>query len=218
MMTVRVKICGITCLDDALMAVDAGADALGFVFCETSPRCIQPTAAREIIRVLPPFVAKVGLFVDADLDAIHHTAASCGLDTIQLHGNETPDFCQECQVKIIKAFRIRDENSLALCARYPGIAWLLDSYVAGKMGGTGEKFNWDLAKAAARECKYLILAGGLTPENVSTAVRHVHPFAVDVSSGVESSPGRKDPGKVRAFVQAAKAMDVCPSNHGSATT
>lgn len=204
-MSVRVKICGITRLDDALAAVEAGADALGFVFCETSPRCVTVSVAARIVEGLPPFVAKVGLFVNAPEAQIRSVADACGLDTLQLHGEEPPEFCQRFELKWIKAFRVRDESSLHVLPTYRAAAWLLDSYVPGKAGGTGERFNWELARRAAGLCPRVILAGGLTPENVAEAVRQVHPYAVDVSSGVEKEPGIKDEQKVRAFIQAAKS-------------
>jgi phosphoribosylanthranilate isomerase len=204
-MSVRVKICGITRWDDALAAVEAGADALGFVFCEASPRCVTVSVAARIVEGLPPFVAKVGLFVNAPEAQIRRVAGACGLDTLQLHGEEPPEFCQRFTVKWIKAFRMRDESSLQALSAYRAAAWLLDSYVPGKAGGTGERFNWDLARRAAQICPRVILAGGLTPENVAEAVRRVRPYAVDVSSGVEREPGIKDEQKVRAFIEAAKS-------------
>lgn len=205
-MGVRVKICGITALEDALTAIDAGADALGFVFCDASPRSLSPLNARKIIAELPPFITKVGLFVNAAEQIVRDTIRVCGIDVVQLHGEESPEFCQGLSAPIIKAFRIRDENSLAALPLYPVSAWLLDSYVAGKHGGTGECFNWELATRAVQISRPIVLAGGLTPENVADAVRQVHPYAVDVSSGVEFSPGRKDSRKVRDFIQAAKSV------------
>lgn len=204
-MSLLVKICGITNLADARTAVDAGADALGFMFYEPSARSITPAAAREIIAQLPPRVAKVGVFVNAPMEIIRRIATECGLDTVQLHGEETPEFCaQLAPLKVWKAVRVRDENSLSTMPGYKTDAWLLDSYVAGHQGGTGEKFNWELAIAAKVLGRPIILAGGLTPENIATAVRQVRPFGVDVSSGVESAPGKKDAAKVRAFIHAAK--------------
>lgn len=206
-MSMLVKICGITNLADALAAVDAGADALGFMFYEPSARNISPAAAREIIAQIPPRVAKVGVFVNASVETIRRIAAECGLDTVQLHGEETPEFCaQFAPLKVWKAIRVRDQSSLRALPNYKTDAWLLDSYVAGQPGGTGEKFNWDLAVAAKALGRPVILAGGLTPGNVSDAVRQVRPFGVDVSSGVESAPGKKNAAKVKAFIQAAKGV------------
>ena len=203
-MSVRVKICGITSRDDALAAVEAGADALGFMFFAQSPRHVAARVAVEIVQVLPPFVAKVGVFVNPSEEEVLRAIAACGLDTVQLHGDERPEICGRFAVKIIKAFRIRDAASLKPLPDYRVSAWLLDSYVAGQLGGSGATFNWDLAVQAKKLGSPVILAGGLTPENVAEAVRHVQPFAVDVSSGVESAPGKKDAAKLRAFVRAAK--------------
>jgi phosphoribosylanthranilate isomerase len=205
-----VKICGITTVADALAAVEAGADALGFVFCAASPRCVSPREAAVIIEALPPFVSKVGLFVNSSEEEIRKTCEECALDTLQLHGDEPPEFCTRFPLKVIKAFRIRDASSLDQLQQYASTTWLLDSYMAGKLGGTGERFNWDLACQATRSSARLILAGGLTPDNVAEAVAKVRPYAVDVSSGVELKPGRKDPLKVKAFVRVAKAVDINP--------
>jgi phosphoribosylanthranilate isomerase len=204
-MNVRVKICGLTNEADAHAAVAAGADALGFMFYRQSPRCLFLDQAAGIIRGLPPFVARVGVFVNPTEDEVRQAVSRCDLDTLQFHGEETPEFCLRFGRSVIKAFRIRDAASLQILRDYPVTAWLLDSYVPGQLGGTGAKFNWDLAVAAAQGGRPVILAGGLTPENVADALRQVRPYAVDVSSGVESAPGRKDAGKMRAFVQAAKS-------------
>lgn len=204
-MNVRVKICGITNLEDASAAVDAGADALGFIFYESSPRKVSLEAAASIIRELPPFVAKVGVFVNEKEQTMLIAAAQIGLDTLQLHGEEPPAPWLSCSLKTIKAFRVRDADSLQGLRAYDTSAWLLDSFVPDKPGGTGAKFNWDLAVEARKIGRPIILAGGLTPENVAEAVHKVRPFAVDVSSGVESSPGKKDHTKVRRFIAAAKA-------------
>lgn len=207
-MSVKVKICGITNLEDALAAVEAGADALGFVFADSSPRKVSPEAAAAIIRELPPFVSKVGVFVNAKEETMLTTSAQIGLDTLQLHGDEPPAPWLSCTLKTIKAFRMRDADSLRVLSGYETSAWLLDSFVPDKPGGTGATFNWDLAIAAKKLGRPIILAGGLTPGNVADAVRKVQPFAVDVSSGVESSPGRKDHTLVRRFIAAAKAADA----------
>jgi phosphoribosylanthranilate isomerase len=203
---VKVKICGITNLPDALAAIDAGADALGFMFYKESPRCLSPEAAAEIIRQLPPFVAKVGVFVNASADVIRKTATTAALDTLQLHGDETPDFCRQFSLPVIKAFRIRCAGCLEPLKKYQTAAWLLDSYVTAKPGGTGAVFNWDLAVQAKSFGGHIILAGGLTPQNIAEAVRKVQPYAVDVSSGVESAPGKKDPAKLRQFITGAKVL------------
>jgi phosphoribosylanthranilate isomerase len=203
-MNVRVKICGITTVEDALTAVAAGADALGFMFYAPSPRCVTRERAGEIIRRLPPFVAKVGVFVNPTEAEVREAVTECGLDTLQFHGEEPPDFCRQFALKAIKAFRVRDAESLQAARAYPNEAWLLDSFVADKPGGTGQRFNWDLARDAAQHHRWVILAGGLTPENAAAAVQHVRPYGLDVSSGVEAAPGRKDAAKVRAFISAAR--------------
>jgi phosphoribosylanthranilate isomerase len=203
---VRVKICGITDLSDALAASDAGADALGFMFYEQSPRRLSFEAAAAITRELPPFVAKVGVFVDSALEFVNEAVARCGLDAVQLHGSETPDFCQRVHRPVIKAFRIDGPASLERVRDYQTAAWLLDSFVAGKLGGTGVQFNWKLAARAKAWGRPILLAGGLTPENVAAAVEEVRPYGVDVSSGVERAPGKKDPEKMRAFIAAAKRV------------
>ncbi len=202
----RVKICGITCRADALHAVNCGADALGFVFYANSPRCVAPETVEEICAELPPFVTRVGLFVNEAPEQIVAVASRCGLDVIQLHGDEAPQACHLPPYRVIKAVRVRDEQSLAGHEQFRVAALLLDAWVAESYGGTGQSFNWELAAAVARQ-RPVILAGGLTPANVAAAVRQVRPYAVDVSSGVESAPGKKDPEKVAAFIR--KAREAC---------
>jgi len=203
-MPVKVKICGITHLEDGLAAAEAGADALGFVFYERSPRCVTLEQAADIIRQLPPFLVKVGVFVDAPEETVVRAAGQCGLSLLQFHGDETPAYCLQFGLMSMKAFRVRGPESLQRLEDYPTDAWLLDAYTPGQLGGTGETFNWDLALEAVRWGRPVFLAGGLTPGNVGEAVRRVQPYGVDVSSGVEAAPGRKDHAKVRAFVAAAK--------------
>ena len=207
-MSVRVKICGITSADDARAAVGAGADALGFMFYEPSPRCVTPEQAAAIIAKLPTHVAKVGVFVDADEAAVRTTAAMAGLDTLQFHGSEPPEFCARFELRTIKAFRVKDSGSLGQLPDYETDAWLLDSYVQGVPGGTGERFNWDLAVEAKRLGRPILLAGGLTPENVGEADGQVTPYGLDVSSGVEAAPGRKDAAKVAAFIASARGTST----------
>src|SRR6185437_384966 len=208
LMSVKVKICGITNAPDALAATEAGADALGFMFYERSPRHVSIQRAAEIIRELPPLSIKVGVFVDAEEDTVMRAIGDCGLNMLQFHGEESPEYCTQFGLMSIKAFRIRDVELLKALQLYPTEAWLLDAFVAEKLGGTGEKFNWDLAIEAKKSGKLIFLAGGLTPENVADAVRKVQPFGVDVSSGVEAQPGKKDHGKVRAFIKAAKSVET----------
>lgn len=200
---VKVKICGITNQDDALLAVDAGADALGFVFYGPSPRNVAPDLAAGIIRRLPPFVQTVGLFVNESPSRINELADYCGLDIVQLHGDEPPEFCGAVRRRVLKALRVRDLASLERMGSYVVSAILLDSWSPSAPGGTGQTFNWDIAASAAGNGR-IVLAGGLTPGNVADAVRRVRPYGVDVSSGVERSPGRKDAGLVREFVRKAK--------------
>lgn len=200
---IKIKICGITNIEDALAAVEAGADALGFVFCKQSPRNISPEQATAIIRRLPPFVQIVGLFVNENLGFVNDTADLCGLDIVQLHGEETPEFCAGVKRRVIKAFRVKDFTSLEQINGYNVAACLLDAWSPVAHGGTGHTFNWEIAAVAAAS-HYIILAGGLTPDNVADAVKAVRPYAVDVSSGVESDPGCKDHRKIFEFCNNAK--------------
>lgn len=207
-MSVKVKICGITNAPDALAAVEAGADALGFMFYEPSPRHIAIRQAAEIIRELPPFILKAGVFVDASEDVVLRAIGDCGLNLLQFHGQETPEYCTQFGLMSMKAFRIRDAASLTSLQNYATDAWLLDAFNADKLGGTGEKFNWELAIEAKKSGRPIFLAGGLTPDNVAGAVQMVQPFGVDVSSGVEAAPGKKDHGKVREFIKAARSVET----------
>lgn len=199
----RVKICGITNKEDAQTAVSLGADALGFVFAK-SPRRVSKEQARDIIHGLPPFVSPVGVFVDEPGDTIKEICGFCGIGTVQLHGNEPPSLLHDLPgYKIIKAFRVKEEEDLKPLAQYHPHAFLLDSYVKGVMGGTGIPFKWEIA-GLAHKYGAIILSGGLTPENVREAIRVVRPYAVDVSSGVEISPGRKDRASMKQFIFQAK--------------
>jgi phosphoribosylanthranilate isomerase len=202
---VRVKICGITNVEDALQAVGAGADAIGFVFHDQSPRALSPEQAAAIVQALPPFVQAVGLFVNADVDFVNATANACRLDIVQLHGDEMPDFCGLVQRRVIKAFRIKDVTSLDAMKNYRVAGYLLDAWSPKAFGGTGTTFNWEIARIAGKFGP-IILAGGLTPDNVRQAVQTVAPYGVDVSSGVETAPGRKDPEKVREFIRRARGL------------
>lgn len=206
-MPVRVKICGLTNVQDALAAITAGADALGFIFYEPSPRNVPAKIVSDIIRELPPFIAKVGVFVNPTEIAVREVLSACAVDTLQFHGDESPAFCRQfAPLKVYKAFRIRDSRSLRALPAYKTDAWLLDSAVPEKQGGTGMKFDWHLAIEAKQLGRPILLAGGLTPENVAEAVRQVCPYAVDVSSGVEAEPGKKDHAKLREFIAAAKRV------------
>lgn len=203
-MSVKVKICGITSVADGLAAAEAGADMIGLMFYERSPRHISFELATEISRSISPFVLKVGVFVNPEEDDVLRAISECGVNLLQFHGEETPEFCTRFGVMSMKAFRVRDAGSLLALPDYPTDAYLLDAYSPDAHGGTGAKFNWDLALEAKQHGKPIFLAGGLTPENVGAAVRQVQPFAVDVSSGVESAPGKKDSAKVRAFIHAVQ--------------
>jgi phosphoribosylanthranilate isomerase len=200
---VRIKICGITNLEDALLAAELGADALGFIFYAKSPRKVDAETARAIIAQLPPFVAAVGVFVDEAAAVVQELAAKVRLDWVQLHGQESPDYCRTLGYKVIKAFRIQDEDSMRQLAGYQGAAQalLLDTYKKGQVGGTGEIFDWHLA-GKAKKYGQIILAGGLTSENVAQAIATAGPAAVDAASGTEAAPGKKDPAKLRAFFEA----------------
>lgn len=205
-MPVKIKVCGITNSADALAAVEAGADAVGFIFFEGSPRFVANEKARSIIRELPPFVAKVGVFVNATPDLVSRSIEETGIDTVQFHGEEPPELCRGFNVKVIKAFRVHGKDMLALMPRYDVDAWLLDSFVpGGARGGTGATFDWDLAVHACSLGTPVVLAGGLNPDNVAAAIDRVQPYGVDVSSGVEISPGKKDHSKIAAFISNARS-------------
>ena len=203
---VKVKICGITNVEDALAAVEAGADALGFIFAEQGKkrnRFVTPSQAQHIIEQLPPFVTTVGVCVDAPFTELIHYLSF--VDLIQFHGDEAPEEVGQMRHLAIKAFRAGGGFRVEDMAAYPARAYLLDAYVPGEAGGTGQRCDWELARAAVKTGKPIILAGGLTPENIAEAVRTVRPFAVDVSGGVEAEPGKKDHERIRAFIHAAKA-------------
>jgi phosphoribosylanthranilate isomerase len=205
-MTTRVKICGITNVADGQSAAEAGADMIGLMFYEHSPRHVTVKEAGAISLALPPFVLRVGVFVNPTEELVTHAIGECKLSLLQFHGDESSEFCTQFGLMSMKAFRIRDAASLAALANYETDAFLLDAFSSEARGGTGEKFNWNLAVEAQKFGRPIFLAGGLTPENVAEAVRKAQPFGVDVSSGVESAPGKKDHAKVKAFIQAAKSV------------
>jgi len=202
-MAVRIKICGITNEEDGLAAAKFGADALGFVFAP-SPRRISVERAREIIKVLPPLVQTVGVFVNEDPEKVLSTAAACGLDILQFHGDESATYCSNFDRRVIKAVRLQSRDDLDKLSKYVNVvdALLLDTYVPNKLGGTGITFDWTLAVKARRYGR-IILAGGLNPENVAAAISMVKPYAVDASSGLEQSPGAKDHEKMAQFMREA---------------
>ena len=201
---IKVKICGITSPEDALTAVEAGGHALGFVFYKEPPRHIFPEEAARIINLLPPFVQAVGLFVNEAPEIVNQVSRNCRLGLVQLHGDETPDYCRKIEQRVMKAFRVRSLTCLDPIADYRMSGCLLDAYSPSFYGGTGKSFNWEIAREAMTRGHRIVLAGGLTPDNVAEAIRQVRPYAVDVSSGVESAPGRKDADKVREFIRNAK--------------
>jgi phosphoribosylanthranilate isomerase len=207
--SLKIKICGITNLEDAAAAVAAGADALGFVFYRKSPRCVVPAVVKQIIASLPPLVTPVGVFVNEEMKIVRDLMDECGLALAQLHGEEPAAYCQELGRPVLKAIRLKDRGSLLALAEFQGRAgvrgFIVDTFSELHYGGTGIVTDWSLAAEAAKAASVL-LAGGLTADNVGQAIQAVHPYGVDVSSGVESFPGKKNLGKVRAFVQAARVV------------
>jgi phosphoribosylanthranilate isomerase len=199
---VRVKICGLTRLEDALEAVRLGADALGFNFWPESPRHCSPQSAAGIIRALPPFVTTVGVFVNQGREEIEGAVERSGVGLVQLHGDEPPEFCGQLSLPVIKALRFSDPKSLQQASRYDVAAFLIDSPSRG-FGGSGKPFDWSLLRGMALG-RPTILAGGLSAGNVARAIEEVSPYAVDVASGVESAPGIKDPQKMADFFAAAR--------------
>ena len=203
-MRIHVKICGITRLDDALLAEELGASAVGFVFYPPSSRVISPENAGTISCALGPFIARIGVFVDEDPGMVMETVRKARLTAVQLHGSESPEYVRELQgVRIIKAFRIGKDFDSEILGRYDVSAYLLDAYSECSYGGTGQTFDWERAVACSRFGR-IILAGGLTANNIGNAVRMVKPWGVDVSSGIERQPGEKDPEKMRAFFNTIK--------------
>ncbi|HEY7514205.1 MAG TPA: phosphoribosylanthranilate isomerase [Vicinamibacteria bacterium] len=210
MRRVFVKICGITSPEDALLAAEAGADAVGFVFWPKSPRCVDAVTARRIADALPPSVVRVGVFVDAGREELVRTADEAGLDLLQLHGSETPEALAELPLRALKAVRVGSGFAPEMALQYEGRAAgiLLDTLRDGKPGGTGEPFDWALVREVRRRASFVVLAGGLSPDNVKAAIEAVSPDGVDVSSGVEAAPGRKDPARVRAFVDVVRSLEA----------
>jgi phosphoribosylanthranilate isomerase len=204
MSRVRVKICGITTPEDGVMAARAGADAIGLVFHPQSPRYVDSATARAIAAAVPPLVLRVGVFVDPTPPVIAEAIEAGGLDLLQLHGSEPPEAFDALPRRAIKAIRVGASFDIEQALRYDGRAHglLLDTETTRAQGGTGETFDWSLVQELRQRASYLILAGGLNPENVTRAIKAVRPDAVDVSSGVERAPGQKDPDMVRAFIEA----------------
>lgn len=200
-----VKMCGITRVEDARCCVEAGADALGFLFAE-SPRRLEAASAAAIIRTLPPHVMRFAVFVDETPAEITRVLAVTGADRVQFHGFEEPMVHELTGARMVRAFRARDESVLEEIEEAAPEMFFLDTWSPTRAGGTGQTFDWTLARRASALGR-MVLAGGLTPENVGEAIREAHPFGVDVSSGIESSPGVKDPARIRAFADAVRAAD-----------
>ncbi len=198
-----VKICGITNLQDALASVEFGADALGFNFYPKSHRYVAPEKVAKILEEVPPGIWKVGVFVNEPEQNVKDLSAALDLDFLQFHGDETPSYCEQFSTPYWKAFRLKDEKTLELMKKYKCEYYLVDTFIAQSYGGTGVTGNWDLAREAKKAGK-IILAGGLTPENVAVAIRTVGPDGVDVASGVEEKPGRKDAAKIERFISNVK--------------
>lgn len=202
----KVKVCGITNLEDAKAAIEAGCDALGFVFYKKSPRYINLKKAKNIIRIVPKTIIKVGVFVNAKEKTIKRIAKMCKLDMLQFHGDESPEFCNKLNgYKIIRAFRVKDRLDLKNILKYKTFAYLFDTFVKERIGGTGKKFNWNLIKDIRDKIRRpIFLSGGLTKNNVREAIRIIHPDWVDVSSSVEIRPGKKDYRKIKEFIKEVK--------------
>jgi len=213
MKKVRVKFCGITSLDDAKKAALVGADAIGFVFFEDSPRCVSPEFAEAAIKEIPPFVSSVGVFVNENLGFIEECVERCGLNAVQLHGDEDIEYCSKFKklnlegVKLIKAIRVKDKESINSIEETPADAILLDAYKSGVYGGTGTGFDRSLALLAKEHGRYLIVSGGLNPDNVRNVIKEIGPYGVDVSSGVESSPGKKNIELMEEFIKQVRRAE-----------
>jgi phosphoribosylanthranilate isomerase len=212
----RIKVCGITTLEDARLAVAAGADALGFIFVEQSPRLVNPDIVRAISEQLPPFVNSVGVFRDEKVEVVEEIVSYCSLALVQLHGAETPEYCGSLSCRVIKSFAMHPGMNREEPAPYAEVAnaFLLDTYHMDLAGGTGKAFDWKLVDEL-KPPGPVILAGGLNPENVGEAIRQVKPFAVDVNSGVEYQPGRKDSDKLKNFVHEVRKADELASKAGT---
>ena len=204
---IPVKVCGITRLQDALAAKEYGASAIGFIFYKDSPRFVTADNAKEWIPRIPKQLIKVGVFVDNDVDNINKIADILGLDMVQLHGSESPEYCKEISIPVIKVFRVGEGFNPKILEDYIVEAFLFDTYKKGNPGGTGESFNWKLISRLETDVP-IILSGGLTAENVGDGINTVHPSAVDVNSGVESRPGIKDTLKIQAFMKSVKQISV----------
>lgn len=208
----RIKVCGITGKEDARAAVAAGADGLGFIFVKQSPRVVDPDMVRAITAELPPFVNSIGVFCDEEIEVVEEIISYCNLTMVQLHGTESPEYCKNISCPVIKSFSVRPETESQELAAYSEVArgFLLDTYHKDMAGGTGEVFDWKLV-GQIKPPGPIILAGGLNPENVGEAISLVKPFAVDVNSGVEYQPGRKDIDKLKSFADEVRKADELAS-------
>jgi len=207
----RIKICGITNKEDALEAAHLGVDALGFVFAE-SPRRVIPRMVQEIVELLPPFISRVGVFVNEEREKVKEIAARCHLTTVQFHGEGCPSYCEGFREKTVKAFSIKDEAILETIPEYEVDAYLLDSYSPSRYGGTGNTFDWQIALKIKKFGVPIVLSGGLDPDNVKEAIERVRPYAVDVGSGVEVEEGKKDTEKLEDFVRKVRETDESFAN------
>jgi phosphoribosylanthranilate isomerase len=205
----KVKICGITNIEDAHMAADLGAYALGFIFVKSSPRYIAPSDALKIIQKIDPFIIAVGVFADAAREIIYETVEQTGIGCVQLHGNELPGHLANFPLPVYKSFRVDKYFIPETLNKYKGAAYLLDTYVDGVIGGTGKTFDWSIA-VQAKAYGRIILSGGLNPDNIADAIQKVQPYAVDVNSGIESAPGKKDKNKLK---QLFKNIHNCKANN-----
>jgi len=203
-MSVRIKICGITRYEDARIAINLGVDALGFIFYQKSPRFISPSDASDIIRQLPPFVSRVGVFVNETPDTILDIVAKTGINTIQLHGNENPNFCNQFFLPVLKAFSVKPDSDLSIIDNYKISGILLDTWNDAMHGGSGKPFNWTIAKNICAAHNNVIIAGGLGPSNIEEALSALNPYGVDINSGVEIMPGVKNPHKMRDVIKIIK--------------
>jgi phosphoribosylanthranilate isomerase len=212
----RIKVCGITCQEDARAAVAAGADGLGFIFVEQSPRLVEPDMVRVITDELPPFVSSIGVFRNEAIEVVEEIVNYCRLTLVQLHGTESPEYCKKISCQVIKSFSIRPESDSEELTTYADVAsgFLLDTYHKHMAGGTGVAFDWELVEQV-KPPGPVILAGGLSPGNVGEAIRQVKPFAVDVNSGVEYQPGRKDTDKLKNFAHEVRKADEQASKAGT---
>ena len=203
-MHIRIKVCGITRVEDALAAVRLGADALGFIFVPASPRYINPVNAAKIIKKLPPFVSKVGVFVNEDPRLALDSSRTAGVDVVQLHGDEPPEYCAGFPMPVIKVFSVGADFDPSVMRRYDVAGYLLDTWDPKRRGGSGNTFDWSIAAKARGMYDTVILSGGLSPLNLREAIDAARPYAVDLNSGVEVSPGVKDHDKIKAAVSIVK--------------